>query len=130
MGRRTLMILAFALGFALDCFTKTYGLHAAPCVFIAYMRPFLINLLISQEGTESNYEEPSAKSMGFTPYFTYVFILTVIHHSILFFLQLLQTGGVFYFIMKIILSTALSLGLIFLTELLFTRKQRFRTNTV
>ena len=54
MGRRTVMVLALFLGFSLDCFTKTYGLHAAPCVLIAYLRPFLINLLISQEGAESN----------------------------------------------------------------------------
>src|ERR1700709_147688 len=78
MGRRTVMLLAFALGFALDCFTKTYGLHTAPCILIAYLRPFLINLLISQEGAESNYNEPSIKSMGFAPYFTYVTILTII----------------------------------------------------
>lgn len=130
IGRRTLLVLAFALGFALDSFTKTYGLHAAPCVLIAYLRPFLINLLISQEGAESNYNEPSIKSMGFTPYFTYVTILTFIHHSLLFFLQALQTGGYFYFILKTLLSTAISLGLILLTELLFIRKQRFRTNTI
>lgn len=130
MGRRTLMILAFAIGFALDCFTKTYGLHSAPCVLIAYLRPFLINLLISQEGAESNYNEPSIKSMGFTPYFTYVAILTVIHHSLLFFLEALQTGGYFYFILKTLLSSGVSLVLILLTELLFVRKQRFRTNTV
>ncbi|HEV8082075.1 MAG TPA: rod shape-determining protein MreD [Chitinophagaceae bacterium] len=130
MGRKNAMILAFLLGFVLDCFTKTYGLHAAPCVFIAYFRPFLINVLISQEGAESNYNEPSIKSMGFTPYFTYISILTLAHNSLLFFLQTLQTGGYFYFIIKTLLSTALSLLLIFLTELLFARKQRFRTNTV
>lgn len=130
MGRRSVMVLAFALGFALDCFTKTYGLHAAACVFIAYFRPFLINVLISQEGAESNYNEPSIKSMGFTPYFTYVAILTLLHHSLLFFLEALQTGGYFYFILKTLLSSAVSLLLILLTELLFVRKQRFRTNTV
>ncbi len=129
MGRKNAMIFAFLLGFVLDCFTKTYGLHAAPCVFIAYFRPFLINVLISQEGAESNYNEPSIKSMGFTPYFTYISILTLAHNSFLFFLQTLQTGGYFYFIIKTLLSTALSLLLIFLTELLFVRKQRFRTNT-
>jgi len=129
-GRRTVMLLAFALGFALDSFTKTYGLHAAPCVLIAYLRPFLINLLISQEGAESNYHEPSIKSMGFTPYFTYVTILVFIHHALLFFLQALQTGGYFYFIIKTLLSTAISLLLVLLTELLFVRKQRFRTNTI
>ncbi len=130
MGRKSVMILAFLLGFALDCFTKTYGLHAAPCVLIAYLRPFLINLLISQEGAESNYNEPSIKSMGFTPYLTYIVILTLAHHSLLFFLQALQTGGFFYFIIKTLLSAAISIVLIFLTELLFVRKQRFRTNTV
>ncbi len=130
MGRRTLMLLAFAIGFCLDCFTKTYGLHTAPCILIAYLRPFLINLLISQEGAESNYNEPSIKSMGFTPYFTYVTILTVVHHSLLFFLLALQTGGFFYFILKTLLSSAISLLLILLTELLFVRKQRFKTNTV
>lgn len=124
------MLLAFALGFALDCFTHTYGLHSAPCVLIAYIRPFLINLLISQEGAESNYNEPSIQSMGFTPYLTYVTILTFIHHTFLFFLQALQTGGYFYFLLKTLISTAISLVLIFLIELLFVRKQKFRTNTV
>ena len=124
------MVLALALGFSLDCFTKTYGLHAASCILIAYLRPFLINLLISQEGAESNYNEPSIKSMGFIPYFTYVAILTLLHHSSLFFLEALQTGGYLYFILKTMLSSAISLLLILLTELLFVRKQRFRTNTV
>ena len=130
MGRRTVMVLAFALGFCLDCFTKTYGLHAAPCVLIAYFRPFLINFLISQEGAETNYNEPSIKSMGFTPYFTYIAILTLLHHSLLFFLEALQSGGYLYFIIKTLLSAAVSLVLVFLTELLFVRKQRFKTNTV
>lgn len=130
MGRRTQMLLAFALGFALDSFTNTYGLHAAPCVLIAYLRPFVINLLISQEGTESNYNEPSIQSMGFTPYLTYLVIFTLIHHSFLFFLQALQTGGYVYFTLKALSSTAISLLLIMLVELLFVRKQRFRTNTI
>jgi rod shape-determining protein MreD len=130
MGRRTQMLLAFALGFALDSFTNTYGLHTAPCVLIAYLRPFVINLLISQEGTESNYNEPSIQSMGFTPYLTYLVIFTLIHHSFLFFLQALQTGGYVYFTLKALSSTAISLLLIMLVELLFVRKQRFRTNTI
>lgn len=130
MGRRMQMLVAFALGFTLDCFTNSYGLHAAPCVLIAYLRPFLINLLISQEGAESNYNEPSIQSMGFAPYFTYVTILTFIHHCFLFFLEALQTGGYFYFILKSLSSTVVSLLLILLIELIFVRKQKFRTNTI
>lgn len=130
MGRRTQLLLAFLLGFALDAFTKTYGLHSAPCVMIAFLRPYLIKLLISQEDADFNYNEPSVQSMGIVPYFTYVTILTFVHHILLFFLEALQTGGMVYFVVKTLFSTAMSLILILLTELLFTRKQRFRTNTI
>jgi len=130
MGRRMQMLVAFALGLAVDSFSNTYGMHAAACVLIAYIRPFLINLLISQEGAESNYNEPSIQSMGFTPYLTYLTILTFIHHTCLYFLQALQTGGYLYFFLKSLISTAISLLLILLIELLFPRKQKFRTNTI
>lgn len=129
MGRRTQMLLAFALGLALDSFTKTYGLHAAPCVLIAYLRPFVINVLITQENSGTNYSEPSMRSMGWAPYFTYVTILTIIHHTFLFFLQAMQSGGYVYFLVKSLLSTAISLFLILITELLFVRKKRMRANS-
>lgn len=130
LGRRSQMVLAFTLGFAVDSFTKTYGLHMVPCVFIAYLRPFLINLLITREGAESNYSEPSIRSMGFAPYFTYITILTFLHHVTLFFLQSMQTGGYWYFLVKALLSTAVSLVLILLTELIFGRRQRVKANAI
>src|SRR2546423_14747778 len=69
INRTLLMIIAFILGFTLDSFRHNPGFHTAACVLVAYIRPFLINLLIPQEGAETNYEEPSAKSMGgFVPY--------------------------------------------------------------
>ena len=123
------MLLALALGLTLDFFTKTPGLHAAPCVLIAYLRPFLINLLITQEGVEANYEEPSIKSLGFGAYFMYVALLTLMHHAFLFLLEALQFGGIWYFLGKTLLSVAISMFLILITELLFVRKQKFRTNT-
>lgn len=129
IGRRTLMILAFALGIVLDFFTKTPGLHASACVLIAYLRPFIINLLISQQNSENNYEEPSIKSLGLAPYFTYVTVLTFVHHIFLFFIEALEFGGVFYFFAKTILSLLVSLLLVLISELLFVRKQTFRTNT-
>ena len=128
-GRKTLMILGLLTGLALDYFTKTPGLHAAPCVLIAYMRPFLINMLITQEGVEANYEEPSIKSLGFASYFIYVAVLTLMHHALLFLLEALQFAGLWYFLIKTLLSVAVSLFLVFITELLFVRKQKFRTNT-
>ncbi len=131
LNRTVQMLLAFLLGFVLDSFRHSPGFHSAACVLIAYLRPFLINILIPQEGADTNYDEPSVKSMGgFMPYMLYAGVLTLIHHGWLFLLEAWQFGDFWYFIIKTLLSTIVSLLLIIITEMLFSRKQKFRTNTV
>jgi rod shape-determining protein MreD len=129
MPRVVIMLVAFLFGLTLDYFLMTPGLHAAPCVLIAYIRPFIVNILISQEGAEQNYASPSAISMGPTPYATYVVVLTLLHHGYLVFLEWMQFGSFLYFLGKVLGTTGISLLLILVTELLFIRKERFRTNT-
>ena len=131
MSRSWQMLLAFVFGFTLDSFRHNPGFHAAACVLIAYLRPFFISILIPQEGADTNYEEPSIKSMGgFTPYVVFVAALTIIHHAWLFLLEAWQVGNIWYFFAKTLLSAAISLLLIVITELLFNRKQKFKTNTI
>ena len=60
----------------------------------------------------------------------FVATLTIIHHAWLFLLEAWQFGNIWYFLAKTLLSTAISLLLIIITELLFVRKQKFKTNTV
>ncbi len=129
MSRFSLMVIAFGFGLTLDYFVNNPGLHAAPCVLIAYVRPFLINLLISQEGAEQNYASPSIVSMGWAPYATYAFVLTLLHHGYLVFLEWMQFGSFLYFLGRVIATTGISLLLILITELLVFRKEKFRTNT-
>jgi rod shape-determining protein MreD len=128
--RAGLMFIAFVYGLSLDYFIQTPGLHAAACTLIAYIRPFIINVLISQEGADKNYGSPSITSMGWAPYGTYVFVLTFFHHTYLVFLEWMSVGTLWYFLAKIIATTGISLLLVLLTELLFYRKEKFRTNTV
>jgi rod shape-determining protein MreD len=130
MSRAGLMGLAFIFGLTLDYFMNTPGLHAAACVLIAYLRPFVVNMLISQEGADKNYLSPSVTSMGWAPYFTFVFVLTLFHHGYLVFLEWMSFGSFLYFIGKVIATTGISMLLVLLTELLFFRKEKFRTNTV
>ena len=130
MPRGMLTLVAFLYGMTLDFFTKTPGLHAAPCVLIAYMRPFLVNILIPQEGADQNYKSPSITSMGLAPYATYILILTLLHNIYLVILEWITTFGSFWlFLGKVLATTGISLLLIMITELLFYRKEKFRTNT-
>lgn len=126
--RLALLGIGFAFGLCMDYFAGMPGLHAAPCALIAYLRPFLLTILLPRESTELSYVEPSIKSLGWVPYTTYVMLLTFVHHSYMIFIEWTQFGDFLYFIGKVAATTALSLLLIFITEMLFFRNAKYRTN--
>jgi rod shape-determining protein MreD len=126
--RLGLTLVGFLFGLTLDFFTKTPGLHAAACTLIAYFRPFLISLMMPKEKTEISYAEPSVTSMGWMPYTIYVLVLTFMHHGYIVFLEWMEFGNFWYFLGKVFSTTGISLLLVFITEMLFNRKSRYRTN--
>ena len=129
VSRMGLLVTGFVTGLALDYFMMTPGLHAAACVLIAYLRPFVINVLTPKDTSEFNYREPSPKAMGWTPYLVYTFILTLFHHGYMVLLEWLSFGSFLSFVVKVIATTGISMLLIITTELLFPRRMKFRTNT-
>jgi rod shape-determining protein MreD len=128
MPRLSMTLIGFLFGLTLDMFTKTPGLHAAACTLIAYLRHFLISLMMPKEKMEFSYSEPSGTSMGWMQYAIYVLVLTILHHGYLVFLEWMEFGNFFYFMGKVLATTGVSLLLIGVTELLFVRKSRYRTN--
>ncbi len=129
ISRQWLLVAGFLTGLTLDYFTMTPGLHAAACTLIAYVRPFVINILTPKDSSEFNYREPSPKAMQWTPYAVYVFILTLLHHGYMVLLEWLSFGTFLDFIIKVIATSGISMLLILTIELVFPRKLRFRTNT-
>jgi len=129
VSRIGLMLIGFIFGMTLDFFTVTPGLHAAACVLVAYLRPFIINLLAPKDVSGFSYREPSPKAMGWTPYLVYVLVLTLAHHTYLVILQWFSFGTFLQLLIKVVASTAISMLLILTTELLFSRKLKFRSNT-
>jgi hypothetical protein len=128
-SRPALLIQAFLLGLTVDYFLLTPGLHAAACVLIAYLRPYLITLLMPRETQEFQYREPSPRAMQWAPYSVYVLFLSFVHHFYLTFLQWLSVGTFWSFIGKTLLGTVISFLLILTADLLFPRQQSYRTNT-
>jgi hypothetical protein len=121
-NRLTLTILGFALGYSLDVFTNTPGLHAAAATLVGYVRPTILNLLLAQETSEEVNKEPSVGTMGWGPFLIYVFLLTFIHHFYLVLLEWLQFGNFTYFIGKVIATSLMSVLLILLVELVMNRR--------
>ena len=123
-GRISLLVIAFFTGFTLDLFTHSPGLHASSCVLIAYIRPFIINILVPKETKELKLGSPSKKTMGFAPYALYVALLTLFHHGLLVFIEWMSFAGIVYFLGKVLFTTLISLLLILITEMLFANRGR------
>ncbi len=81
-----LLLIAFATGIVVDTFYNTLGMHTAATVLMAYCRPLIVRAQIDVPGLESRIEF-SLQELGVGTFFRYVFVLTLIHHSALFFIE-------------------------------------------
>ena len=117
-----LFILSFGLGLTLDAFYDTPGLHAAACTLLAFVRVQFINITVQKDGFD-NEPEPTLSVMGFRWFFTYVLILTVIHHFFLFTLEVFRLSELQYTLSRFALSSIFTVFLILISGLLFFRKK-------
>ncbi|WP_109699725.1 rod shape-determining protein MreD [Chitinophaga deserti] len=119
LPRPALQLLGLMLGLTLDMFSDSMGVHAAACVFIAYLRPFVLNILSPQGGFEGPQRTPSVTTMGVSQFAIYATVMVLLHHIAYFCLSVFSFSDPLYLLMKILLSTAASLFLILIYELLF-----------
>jgi len=115
-----LLILAFLLGLSIDMFSNTAGMHAAASVFMAYLRPYILELLSPREGYEMNHK-PTIQHMGTNWFLSYAGILVFFHHLLLFYLEVFRFSEFFSTFFRVILSSAFTLLLVVLSQFLFTR---------
>ena len=122
-GRVLLMMLALFCGLLVDIFYDSLGIHAAACVLIAFIRPFWTKTVPPRGGYEMGMR-PTIKIMGFSWFLTYTLPLILIHHLVLFFVEV---GGLhlFWFTLgKVISSTILTFLVIVIIQYLFYRSTR------
>ena len=130
-SRSLVLFLSFLIGITVDYFNMSQGLFAAGATLIGFIRPFIINLFAPKDATGySSYMEPSFKSMGISAFSIYVLVLSFIHNFYVLFLEWLSFGNFILFLMKVVSTTMISFLLICITELMYPRKQSYKTNKV
>jgi len=109
------ILISFLIGLLVDIFYNTAGVHASACVLIGYLRSYIIKFLFPTKGVENDITI-SLKEMGGERFIRYVAILTIIHHSLLFFVE---AGGFQFFlitVLKIICSVIFTMFLIIILQ--------------
>ena len=109
------ILISFLIGLFVDIFYNTAGVHASASVMIGYLRGYIIKFLFPTKGVENDVTI-SLKEMGGERFVRYVAILTIIHHSMLFFVE---AGGFQFFlitVLKIICSVIFTTFLIIILQ--------------
>ena len=115
------LLSGFALGLVMDLFTGTPGMHTAATVLVAFIRPYLLDLLASRDGYEPE-TFPRIHYYGFLWFLKYALIIVAIHHLALFYLEVFQLKYFFSTLLRVILSTILSTSTIVLSQYFVFRK--------
>jgi len=119
----TLMGIGFVMGFLVDMFYESIGLHAFSCVLIMYVRNYWLASVTPQGGYDSN-SNPSLALGGLQWFLIYATPLVFLHHAFLFYLE---AGGfdMFWFTLwKVITSTFFTTVVILVAQFLFPGRRR------
>jgi rod shape-determining protein MreD len=118
-----LLFSGFFMGLAVDLFNGTPGLNAAACVFMAFVRPLVINGMMRRNDINEN-DEPSLNTMGISRFLVYSLLLLVVHNLVLFALEAFSFKLIGVVLLQTLLSVFSSLMLIFIILLLFKKTKK------
>jgi rod shape-determining protein MreD len=120
-NRMLFIFLSFLLGLSVDLFLDSGGVHAAACVTIAYVRPLILKFSFGMI-----YEHQTIKfsSMEFGQRLSYFAIITLIHHLLLFSLEIFNTSKILLILTKTLFSGIFTILLCLLITVLFSSRRK------
>lgn len=115
------LLSGFILGISIDLIGNTAGMHTAATVLVAFIRPYLLNLLAPRDGYEPE-TFPRIHYYGLLWFTKYAAILVLIHHFVLFYLEIFQLQDFLSTLLRVILSSVLSAITIVVSQYFVFRK--------
>ncbi len=119
-----LMLISLCFGLLMDSFFYTAGMNAFACVLIAYIRPYILNVLTPAGGYDAS-AEISISYMGFVWFIKYAALLIFIHHFLLFSMEAWNIKFIVGVFIRTIFSTLFTLFVLVLLQYLIKRADRY-----
>ncbi len=118
-----LLLLAFLIGFLMDIFVATPGLHASATVFAAFIRPLIIRLMRSGRDYEPGLV-PGIRDMGPRWFIGYSIIIVAVQVAAITFLENLGSSDYTQIFYRWFYSTLVSFTMILILDYLFLTKKK------
>lgn len=112
------VVISFLTGVTMDSFSSTPGLHTAAINLMGYLRFYYLQAATTKEDQDGRVI-PSVSHKGIVWFSFYAFFLILIHHFVLFFLEIYGLSEFLATVWRILLSTLVSVMLIVMGQLLF-----------
>lgn len=113
INRISLVGIGFVMGIVIDMFSNTWGIHAMATTFVAYLRPYILRLISTQE--EQDRIMPRFRTMGGN-YLKYIVLIVFIHHLSLFLLEAFSFKYFWLVLLKSLVSTLITIILVLTLE--------------
>lgn len=110
-----LMLGAMAVGWLIDVFYNTHGMHAFACVLVAWLRPVYFRMLTPANGYDDR-SNISLVEMKWLWFFPYLFLMLMSHHLLLFFLEASDWTLMGFSLLKALASTFLGMAIFGILE--------------
>jgi rod shape-determining protein MreD len=114
-----LIVIGFFTGLTVDAFRDSMGFHAAACTFMMFMRPAVLRML-TPKGSYENMDQPRVHILGYGWFLAYAGVLILLHHTVYFSVEVFSFDNFIRTVGKVLLSSAVSTVLIFLTAVIFS----------
>lgn len=118
-----LMVLGFMLGFMVDIFYDSLGIHAASIVLVGFLRNIWLSRITPQGGYDAG-EGPTLAANGVQWFIVYTLPLIFIHHFALFFIEVGGFGLLWYTFSKVFFSTIFTFLILLLLQYLLPGQRR------
>ena len=104
------MMIGAVVGLIMDVFCNSLGVHTASCIFIMFIRPYMIGALVNDKDRLN--EQISLRALGVEALFKYVVILVLVHHLMVFLLAAWSWSHIGFVLMETVVSSIITISVI------------------
>ena len=104
------MIIGAVVGLIMDIFCNSLGVHTASCIFIMFIRPYLIGAIVNDKDRLN--EQITLRTLGMEALLKYTVILVLAHHLMVFLLAAWSWSHIGFVAVETIVSSLITISII------------------
>jgi hypothetical protein len=118
-----ILLIGFLVGFSIDVFYNSMGIHAFATVLMSYARNYWLSVITPQGGYDMG-NAPTLATNGIQWFLVYTLPLVFIHHFVLFFLEVSSFDLFWFTMLKIISSLFFTIIVMVFLQLLVPQRRK------